>query len=106
MGSHGGATPEGQIEVLASYGITETAMSVPIRASLEVRQIGTIAEGDPSFAASKRCARTASCSSTASSRTPISSATLGSGLVKMSVIGLGKRDGAATMHLRRQPARI
>src|SRR5689334_19082676 len=30
MGSHGGATPEGQIEVLASYGITEASMGVPI----------------------------------------------------------------------------
>src|SRR5438046_1375750 len=40
MGSHGGATPEGQSEILASYGITEEAMRAPIRASLEVRQVG------------------------------------------------------------------
>src|SRR5437870_2063893 len=32
MGSHGGATPEGQIGVLESYGITEQSMGVPIRA--------------------------------------------------------------------------
>src|SRR5690349_18426422 len=37
MGSHGGATPEGQTEVLASYGITESSMGAPIRAAMEVR---------------------------------------------------------------------
>src|SRR5438128_11405140 len=47
MGSHGGATPEGQVEVLAAYGITEAAMHVAVRPSLEVRQIGTSAEGVP-----------------------------------------------------------
>src|SRR5262249_10305229 len=41
MGSHGGATPEGQRELLASYDITEETMGVPIHASLDVRQVGT-----------------------------------------------------------------
>src|SRR5262245_49716856 len=45
MGSHGGATPEGQLEVLASYGISEATMQVPIKASLEVRQIGATPDG-------------------------------------------------------------
>ena len=35
MGSHGGATAEGQIAVLAGYGITEETMGVPIKASME-----------------------------------------------------------------------
>src|SRR5262245_52209131 len=30
MGSHGGATAEGQTELLAEYGITEAAIGVPI----------------------------------------------------------------------------
>src|SRR4051794_26347978 len=34
MGSHGGATPEGQREILASYDVTEASMGVPIKASL------------------------------------------------------------------------
>src|SRR5947209_7155149 len=34
MGSHGGATPEGQLRVLADYGITEAAMGAPIVSSL------------------------------------------------------------------------
>src|SRR5262245_55432504 len=40
MGSHGGATPEGQIELLSEYGITEAALGVPIRAEMEARRIG------------------------------------------------------------------
>src|SRR5262245_37595537 len=36
MGSHGGATAEGQTELLAEYGITEKHLGVPIRASMEV----------------------------------------------------------------------
>jgi len=98
MGSHGGATPEGQREVLASYGITEEAMGAPIEASMEVRQIGESADGVPVF-----------CSVEALSAGGIVlinrvkphtdfGGVLGSGLVKMSVIGLGKRAGATAMH--------
>ena len=36
MGSHGGATAEGQAKVLASYGVTEALMGCPIRSSMEV----------------------------------------------------------------------
>src|SRR5881396_941044 len=35
MGSHGGATPEGQRELLAEYGITEERLQVPIRPAME-----------------------------------------------------------------------
>src|SRR5688572_31581273 len=45
MGSHGGATPEGQRDVLATYEITEDTMGVPIRASLEVRQVAVTRDG-------------------------------------------------------------
>src|SRR5439155_3068063 len=45
MGSHGGATPQGQIGVLESYGITEESLDVPIRASMEVERIGASADG-------------------------------------------------------------
>src|SRR5690242_19658894 len=45
MGSHGGATPEGQTELLAEYGITEKNLGIPVRASLEVEPIGTTPEG-------------------------------------------------------------
>src|SRR6202044_4068295 len=41
MGSHGGATAEGQIQVLAEYGVTPESMGVPIEASMAVKKIGT-----------------------------------------------------------------
>ena len=40
MGSHGGGTAEGQLEVLADFGVTEDAMGVPIRATMETVTIG------------------------------------------------------------------
>src|SRR4030081_998547 len=45
MGSHGGGTPQGQRAVLESYGITEAFTGVPIRASMDVIQVGTTTEG-------------------------------------------------------------
>ncbi len=40
MGSHGGATAEGQTEILASYGITPETMGCPIKSSMEVVELG------------------------------------------------------------------
>ena len=40
MGSHGGATAEGQTQILKDYGITEEAMGCPIKSSMETVQIG------------------------------------------------------------------
>src|SRR5262245_58023052 len=40
MGSHGGGTVEGQLSVLEHYGITEATMGCPLRATMEVTQVG------------------------------------------------------------------
>ena len=40
MGSHGGGTAEGQLSVLEHYGITESTMGCPVRATMEVVQVG------------------------------------------------------------------
>ena len=45
MGSHGGATDEGQRQVLEDYGITEASMGVPVRSSMKTAEIGTTPEG-------------------------------------------------------------
>jgi hypothetical protein len=98
MGSHGGATPEGQAEVLAAYGITEAAMNVPIHPSLEVRQIGTSADGVPVVCSVEALgADGVVLVNRVKPHTDFSS-TLGSGILKMGVVGLGKRAGAAAMH--------
>jgi hypothetical protein len=98
MGSHGGATPEGQIEVLASYGVTESSMGAPIRASMEVREVGR-AECGARVVASV-AALEANHIVLVNRIKPHTDffGSLGSGLVKMSVIGLGKKIGAELMH--------
>src|SRR5690606_14476471 len=45
MGSHGGATAEGQVELLAHYGITEESVGAPIKSSMETIELGVV-EGD------------------------------------------------------------
>ncbi len=99
MGSHGGATPEGQCEVLASYGVTEEAMSVPNRASLEVRQVGATADGVSVLASTEALAADGIVLVNRIKPHTDFFGALGSGLVKMCVIGLGKRTGATAMHL-------
>lgn len=98
MGSHGGATPEGQTEVLASYGITESSMGAPIRAAMEVREIGIAECGARVFGAV--AALEADHIVLVNRIKPHTDffGSLGSGLVKMSVIGLGKKVGAESMH--------
>ena len=98
MGSHGGATPEGQREVLASYGITENSLNVPILASLEVEQIGTSADGVPVFCSVEALASDGILLINRIKPHTDFSGGLGSGLLKMCVIGLGKRAGATAMH--------
>ncbi len=99
MGSHGGATPEGQRAVLASYGITEEAMGVPIRDSLEVREVGRSADGVPVFCSTEALAADGIVLVNRIKPHTDFAGTLGSGLLKMCVIGLGKRAGATAMHL-------
>jgi hypothetical protein len=99
MGSHGGATPEGQCEVLASYGITEAAMGVPIRASLEVRQVGETPDGKPVFSSTEALGADGIVLVNRIKPHTDFIGKIGSGLLKMCVIGLGKHRGAAAMHM-------
>ena len=49
MGSHGGATAEGQRELLAGYGVTEAAMGVPVKTDMETVELGTNPVGLPIY---------------------------------------------------------
>src|ERR1700761_3388754 len=49
MGSHGGATPEGQRELLAGYGITPEEMGVEVRTDMETVVVGTSPIGLPIY---------------------------------------------------------
>ena len=100
MGSHGGATPEGQREVLGTYDITEATMGVPIRPSLEVRQIGTTVDGAAVYCSVEALAADGIIVVNRIKPHTDFRGELGSGLLKMCVIGLGKHIGAAAMHRR------
>jgi hypothetical protein len=98
MGSHGGATPEGQIGVLESYGITEQSMGVPIRASMEVERLGTSTDGVEVYCSVEALRSDGIVLVNRVKPHTDFSGTHGSGVIKMMVIGLGKRTGAATCH--------
>jgi hypothetical protein len=98
MGSHGGATPQGQRELLGEYGISEQALGVPVRTDMETQRIGTNSWGEPVFW--DRNALSADHVVTISRIKPHTDfrGKFESGIAKMLVIGLGKRDGAAQHH--------
>ncbi len=101
MGSHGGATAEGQLEVLAGYGITEAFCGCPILSSMETIQIGTVDdEGKKLPVYIDKYAAEAD-GIVAVNRIKPHSAFRGpyeSGITKMLCIGLGKQRGADFMH--------
>ena len=98
MGSHGGATAEGQRSVLEHYGITEETVGAPVKATMEVVELGKTASGLPVFL--DRYA------AEADHVVPLNrikahtdfNGSIESGLMKMMVIGLGKQQGANLYH--------
>ncbi|HUQ77524.1 MAG TPA: hypothetical protein VM427_01460 [Patescibacteria group bacterium] len=99
MGSHGGATADGQVAVLASLGVDEASIGCEIRASMETIQLGEVRGRIPVFI--DRHAR-----EDADVVIPINRVKphtdfrgpVESGLLKMIAIGLGKQRGADTFH--------
>lgn len=100
MGSHGGATAEGQLEVLASYGITPETMGCEIRSSMETVRLGEVEPGVPVFF--DRYAFQAGAVIPINRVKPHTDfhGLVESGLCKMIAIGLGKQRGADTFHSR------
>ncbi len=98
MGSHGGGTPAGQIEVLDGLGISEATVGCPIHATMEVVNTGITSVGMPAFL-DKNAAEADGLIIT--NRTKVHTDFRGpheSGLLKMLAIGLGKETGARTIH--------
>ena len=98
MGSHGGATPEGQIEILRRLGVDNGAVGAPVRATMETHELGRAADGAVAhvdrFAAEADWVIVLGRTKTH----PESAAELASGLLKMCTIGLGKQAGAQEAH--------
>jgi len=98
MGSHGGATVEGQLKIAEKFGVTEKTMGAPIKATMEVVPLGSTASGVPVFL--DRYAYEAD-GIIITHRVKPHRHVMGphqSGLLKMLTIGLGKLKGAATVH--------
>jgi hypothetical protein len=98
MGSHGGATPEGQRELLAGYGVTEEAMGVPIKTDMDTVVLGTNPVGLPIYFDKNAYGADGIVVLNRVKPHTDFHATYESGVLKMLVIGLGKRDGATQVH--------
>ena len=98
MGSHGGATAEGQVEILESLGVTEEFCGAPIRSSMEVVELGKTERGTPVYM--DRIASEADgvvLVNRVKAHTDFRSS-IESGLMKMASIGLGKHEQALALH--------
>ena len=98
MGSHGGATADGQKQVLAGYGITEESMGAPVEATMEVIQVDQLEDGTPVLV--NKLALEADGVVLVNRVKPHTSfrGTFESGLMKMMTIGLGSHKGASMAH--------
>lgn len=98
MGSHGGATDAGQLEILRGYGLTEERLRCPVVSSMRVKRIGDTPDGRPVLI--DAAAAEADGIVVANRVKPHTSFTgsYESGLMKMLAIGLAKQAGAETCH--------
>jgi hypothetical protein len=98
MGSHGGATAEGQVAVLEQLGITESYLNAPILSSMDVAEIARTADDVPVYVdqnalAADHIVVINRIKSHTKFKGPIES-----GLMKMMAIGMGKLKGAEFYH--------
>lgn len=98
MGSHGGATAEGQVRVLAQYGITPESVGCPIASSMDVVEVARSPQGVVAYV--DRHALSARHIVLFNRIKPHTDfvGKIESGLVKMMCIGLGKHRGALHYH--------
>lgn len=98
MGSHGGANAAGQRELLASYAIDEAHLGVPVLTDMDAVNIGTNSWGQPVWWDKNALAADGVVTlSRIKPHTDFRGA-FESGILKMLVIGLGKRHGADQVH--------
>jgi hypothetical protein len=98
MGSHGGATAEGQEDVLSRLGITADSCGAPVRPSMETVTVGRVLDEVPvSFAREALQADHTIAVNRIKPHTKFKGA-LESGIAKMLCVGLGKHTGALAYH--------
>jgi len=98
MGSHGGATAEGQAALLAHYNVTESFTGAPVLSSMEVVEISKTEDGVPVYI--DKNASQADWIIVVNRIKPHTKfkAPIESGLMKMMAIGMGKQKGAEYYH--------
>ena len=99
MGNHGGATAEGQPGILEGLGITEATVGAPIRPRMDTRLVGHTPAGTPVYVSEEAIAADGVILvNRIKPHTDFESTRLGSGILKMAAIGLGRSEGAAACH--------
>jgi hypothetical protein len=98
MGSHGGATAEGQRAVLAEYGVTPEAMAVDVLCSMETVPLGTTPEGFRIFTDQHAWGADGVVLLNRVKPHTDFSGNIESGLLKMITVGMGKAEGARECH--------
>jgi hypothetical protein len=98
MGSHGGATAEGQTEILRRLGVTEASTGAPVHATMETRNLGVSESGAAAHVDALAFEADGIIVLGRTKTHPESTGPLASGLLKMSTIGLGKQAGAHQAH--------
>ncbi len=98
MGSHGGATAQGQLEMLLSLGYTEEAVGAPIVSSMETVKIGETELGTPVMVDKNAYEADGLIIINRIKKHTEHENKTESGLLKMMTLGLGKRDMAELVH--------
>jgi hypothetical protein len=102
MGSHNGGTAEGQRKMIESLGLTEEAMGMPIRASMDVVKVGHVSTGDIWMDRHAYESDGVLLLNRIKLHTCFAGP-LQSGLTKMAVVGMGKTPSAVTFHSASTP---
>jgi len=98
MGSHGGATAEGQLEILRALGVTEASVGCPIISQMDVVELGYTQEGFPVYIDKEAAGADGIVVVNRVKPHTEYTGDIESGLMKMMTIGLGKHKGALTAH--------
>ena len=98
MGSHGGATAEGQADMLEGLGVSQKSLGIPVVSSMDIVELGETEEGIPVVLS--RDAMECDNIIIVNRIKPHTEfhGKIESGLTKMMVIGLGKHRGAVLTH--------
>ncbi len=98
MGSHGGATAEGQRAMIEETGVTEDFCGTLIRSGMEVVDLGPTPEGYAAYMDAQAAAMDALILINRVKEHTDFFGKTESGIVKMAVVGLGNHEGATYMH--------